>query len=129
VVSAITESASEDRVLLTSFSNQTVQALVAKSPLAAHGAPRGAVIGIKIAQLFNARRWARRLSRDIDALQVPETAFGLRILTRRFVDFAHDLHLQVHVWTVNDLETMRRLLDIGIDGIVTDRCDLAATLR
>ena len=38
---------------------------------------------------------------------------------------AHELGIEVHVWTVNESDDMRRLLDAGVDGIVTDRADVA----
>ncbi len=55
---------------------------------------------------------------------MPERAGPLRIVTPRFVAGAHRTGKQVHVWTVNDPDDMRRLLDLGVDGIVTDRPDL-----
>jgi glycerophosphoryl diester phosphodiesterase len=57
------------------------------------------------------------------ALQVPESVMGVRLLTRSFVESAHARALQVHAWTVNDADDMRRLLDIGVDGIMTDYPD------
>ena len=45
-------------------------------------------------------------------------------LDRPFVEAAHGSGAQVHAWTVNDPEDMSRLLDMGTDGIVTDRPDL-----
>ena len=43
------------------------------------------------------------------------------LANRRFVDAAHRRDLQVHVWTINDADEMGRLLDLGVDGIMTDR--------
>jgi glycerophosphoryl diester phosphodiesterase len=62
----------------------------------------------------------------VDALQVPERSAGRQVLDPRFVREAHALNLPVHVWTVNAVEDMRRLLSWGVDGIVTDRPDLLA---
>ena len=63
-----------------------------------------------------------------DILQVPESWRGLRIVSPRFVEDAHRLNLPVQVWTVNDPDDMRRLLDWGVDGIQTDRPDLLSAL-
>jgi glycerophosphoryl diester phosphodiesterase len=63
-----------------------------------------------------------------DALQVPETHRGIRIVSPKMVAAAHRLGLDVHVWTVDDSSDMRRLLDWGVDGIMTDRPDLLAAV-
>ncbi|MDJ0839142.1 MAG: glycerophosphodiester phosphodiesterase [Acidobacteriota bacterium] len=54
------------------------------------------------------------------ALQIPDVHEGFVIVTPRFVKTAHQRGLAVHVWTVNDKQTMHRLIDMGVDGIVTD---------
>jgi glycerophosphoryl diester phosphodiesterase len=46
------------------------------------------------------------------------------VIDRRLIDAAHGLGLQVHVWTVNNPGEMAELLDLGTDGIITDRPDL-----
>jgi glycerophosphoryl diester phosphodiesterase len=56
-----------------------------------------------------------------DCVQVPLRAHRIPIVTERFVDAAHRAGLPVHVWTVNDEQTMIGLLDLGVDGIMTDR--------
>ena len=54
-------------------------------------------------------------------VQVP-THIGKRVLVdQRFVDTAHRRHLPVHVWTIDERRQMERLLDLGVDGIMTDR--------
>lgn len=58
------------------------------------------------------------------ALQVPQSLGPLPVVTRRSTHVAHHLGLQVHVWTVNEVDQMRRLLDLGVDGIITDRSDM-----
>ncbi len=75
-----------------------------------------------------ARAWAasrrrRPLPVPPEAYQMPYDVRGAS-LDRRFVDAAHAGGGQVHAWTVNDPEDMRRLLDMGVDGIITDRPDL-----
>lgn len=67
-------------------------------------------------------------SPSCDALQVPEVYGGIRIVSRRFLREAHRRNLPVHVWTVNETPDMERLLDMGVDGIQTDRPDRLAPI-
>lgn len=62
------------------------------------------------------------------ALQVPEYHGKIRVVSRNFVTKAHDVGLQVHVWVINEASDMHRLLDLGVDGIMSDRSDLLATV-
>lgn len=82
-----------------------------------------------------ARKWvlASRVGRSVRgeaaaALQLPVRTRGLRVVTPRLVDAAHKAGLQVHVWTVNDRDGMTTLLDMGVDGIITDRPDVLRDL-
>ena len=58
-------------------------------------------------------------------MQVPERAAGLQVTTPSMIRRLHALGVEVHIWTVNDPTRMRQLLELGVDGIVTDRADLA----
>lgn len=55
-----------------------------------------------------------------DALQIPPEHNGTPIITRRFVRTAKRKGLTIHIWTVNEVEEMRKLMDAGVDGIITD---------
>ncbi len=61
-----------------------------------------------------------RLRPEITACMVPVRERALRIVTRRFVRQAHDSGLSVYVWTVNRPSEMRRLLNLGVDGLISD---------
>lgn len=64
------------------------------------------------------------------AVQVPVRSGPVPVVTPGFIRQAHGLGLAVHVWTVNGVEEMGRLLGLGVDGIVTDRPSvLAEVLR
>lgn len=58
--------------------------------------------------------------RGVDCVQIPVRIGNFPLLSRELVATAHRHGIQVHVWTVNDPQTMVRLLDAGVDGIVTD---------
>jgi glycerophosphoryl diester phosphodiesterase len=102
-----------DRVCVGSFS----EARVARAQRL--GGPR---LGLRL------RSWRRPVGTRATALaaQVPVAQYGVPVVDRRFVRAAHARGLHVHVWTVNDSVAMHRLLDLGVDGIMTDHID---TLR
>lgn len=64
-----------------------------------------------------------------NAFQVPETAGRTRVVSPQFLRAAHASQLAVQVWTVNEEADMRRLLGWGVDGLITDRPDLAVRVR
>jgi glycerophosphoryl diester phosphodiesterase len=64
-----------------------------------------------------------------DALQVPISYRGLTVIDRRFVRAAHRHGLQVHAWTIDDPSEMRRLLNLGVDGIISNHPERLAALK
>ena len=56
-----------------------------------------------------------------DCLQVPMYYYGIKVVTKRFVDFVHSKGLKICVWTINDEKTFKKLIDMGVDGIITDK--------
>ena len=56
-----------------------------------------------------------------DCLQIPIYKYGLKLVTKRFVDFVHSQDLKIMVWTINDIKTFKYLIDLGVDGIITDK--------
>ena len=69
-------------------------------------------------------RWGWTRGR-VDAVQVPTAYRGLPVVTRRFVAQAHAAGLEVHVWTIDDPEEMRRLAALNVDAVMTDVPSLA----
>ncbi|MGV9788577.1 glycerophosphodiester phosphodiesterase [Streptomyces sp. NPDC003435] len=112
-----------DRVCLGSFSEARVRrAQRLAGPRLATSFGNLGVLGLRL------RSWGlpAPVRGSAVAAQVPEAQSGVPVADRRFVRAAHALGLQVHVWTVNEPERMHRLLDLGVDGIMTDHID---TLR
>jgi glycerophosphoryl diester phosphodiesterase len=112
-----------DRVLLASFSDaRTARMRAALGPgLATSLGSRG------VAQLWVAARAGRggaRVAGRVAAAQLPARQGPVRVVDERFVRYAHSLGLPVHVWTVDAPDRMNELLDLGVDGIMTDRIDV-----
>jgi glycerophosphoryl diester phosphodiesterase len=120
-----------DRVLLTSFSDDRRREALEAARAAGAGirpaTSAGTTTSTRVlgALAVRSRRLLRRALSDVDALQVPERRGPVRIVSPRFIAAAHENHVEVHVWTVNEPDDMRRLVEMGVDGVVTDRADVA----
>jgi len=62
------------------------------------------------------------------AMQVPIKSAGITVITPSFVANTHRRGLQIHAWTINDPDEMKMLIDMGVDGIMTDRPDILLDL-
>lgn len=117
------------RVLVTSFSDgRRIRALRSAENAGAKTRPaasagRSSIIRTRL--LSALRLSPARVLRDLDALQIPERSGALQVLTAPLLRAAHRNGVEVHVWTVNDPDDMARLAALGVDGIVTDRADIA----
>lgn len=116
--------AAYDRVCLASFSDARLRRVREREPRVATSASPAEVAQLRLSPAR--RAWSVGARRGAICAQVPRTRFGVKVVTRGFVRRAHECGLQVHVWTIDDQATMDGLLDLGVDGIVTDRPD---TLR
>lgn len=110
----------EDKTLVVSFYDAQTKAFRERCPAVATAATPSEVRTFFIlTNLFLARAYLP----SAEAMQVPETQGRLRLVTRRFINAAHRKNVQVHVWTVDDARAMSHLIDLGVDGIITDRPD------
>ncbi|PJJ63256.1 glycerophosphodiester phosphodiesterase family protein [Compostimonas suwonensis] len=125
---AIRALAAVDRVLVTSFDDARRRAAVDRLPGVATSASSRTVARALLLAVLGAQGALRRTLADVDAVQIPQHVAGVRIVTRRTVRAFHEAGVEVHVWTVDDPREMALLLDRGVDGLVTDRCDLASRL-
>jgi glycerophosphoryl diester phosphodiesterase len=112
-----------DRICVGSFSEaRVVRAQRLAGPRLATSYGTRGVLNLRL------RSWGvpAALRRSAVAAQVPQAQSGIQVVDHRFIRAAHARGLQVHVWTINDPDVMHRLLDLGVDGIMTDHID---TLR
>lgn len=79
--------------------------------------------------VYRTRAWWPVRHVSYGGYQVPEFNGRTRIVSPRFVRYAHKANLKVHVWTVDDEPEMRRLLEWGVDGLISNRPDLAVRVR
>ena len=120
-VEVVRRTGTAGRVLLASFSAARLARVRTSLPAVATS------MGTReAARLWLASRVGRPLvlPPSVVAAQVPVRYGRVRVVDGRFVAHAHRLGLQVHVWTIDDPATMTHLLDLGVDGIMTDRIEV-----
>ena len=124
-IEAIRGAHAERRVLIGSFSNARRLAVVRRLPgVATSVSSRGAVIATWAGAL-GLRRMVRFALRGVQAVQLPVRVLGVRTTSPRVIAAYHSAGVEVHIWTINDPAEMTRLLDAGVDGLVSDRADIA----
>jgi glycerophosphoryl diester phosphodiesterase len=122
----IEEAGAEDRTLVVSESTLTIRRFREVSGgRVATASSSAELISFYLLSRLGLGRSARP---RYQALQGPETYYGLRIVTPGFIRAAHGQRLRVDVWTIDSEADMRRLLGYGVDGIMTDRPDVLAKL-
>jgi glycerophosphoryl diester phosphodiesterase len=114
----------EERTMVGSFSPQSVTRFRALSE--GRVATSASAAEVRAFLLHMVLRSTRRLRPAYDALQVPEIYRGLRVVGPTSIRMARELELDTHVWTVDSRPDMERLLDWGVDGVMTDRPDILA---
>lgn len=120
MVEAIRRAGALERVCVGSFApGRTAGLRAALGPELAWSPARAGVLRVWLAG------WGLPLAEPrCAALQVPTQYRGIPVVTRRLVRAAHARGLQVHVWTVDDAAAMEWLLDLGVDGLMSDRPNL-----
>ena len=109
-----------DKVLVVSFHEKATKEFRDACPEVVTGTTQNEVIALfALSRPFLEGAY----SPAAGAMQVPEYRSGIHVLAPRLVDAAHKRGLQVHAWTINDQADMRRLIDLGVDGIITDYPD------
>ena len=113
---------SHDRVCVGAFSDRRLSRFrrLLDRPVATACGP-GAVVGVRFAPTHGV---AARLAGAGAVLQVPHQRGRVRVVTEELVARAHALGRPVHVWTVDEPAEMHHLLDLGVDGLMTDRTDV-----
>ncbi len=118
-----------DRVCIGAFSDQRLARVraLAGPGLCTSAGPREIVRAAASARIRPARRPAHH-SFPYRCLQLPVRHRNVELVTPALVGWAHDRDLQVHVWTIDDPVEMHRLLDLGVDGIMTDHPTVLRTV-
>ena len=124
-VEAIRGAQATHRVLVTSLVNARRLRAVRLLPGVATSASALPFASALVAAALGTAPLARHVLRGVQAVQVPMRFRGLRVVSARSVRLLKKSGVEVHVWTINDPATMTRLLDLGVDAIITDRPDLA----
>jgi glycerophosphoryl diester phosphodiesterase len=116
----IRRTGSIDRVCVASFSQRRVSALRrALGPRLCTALAPSRVVLLRVASM--SRLAAALAPRGVPCVQVPDRLGPLPVVTGPLVSVAHRHGLRVHVWTIDDARDMNRLLDLGVDGIMTDQ--------
>ncbi len=109
-----------DKTIVASFHSAALKAFRTACPQTPVAATSGEVALFAILHFFHLDA---AYTEPPFAFQIPERLGPLQLVDPRFIASLHERHAQLHVWTINREEDMRRLIDLGVDGLITDYPD------
>jgi glycerophosphoryl diester phosphodiesterase len=126
VAASVIKAAAVDRVCVSSFQQRSIDTIRAEHSEITTSA------SVREARWTLHRSWVRWPwvgNQPYFAFQVPEHTRRLRVVSPAFIRQVHKQGQVVQVWVVNEREDIERLLDWGVDGIISDRPDIAISVR
>ncbi len=105
-----------DSVIVASFLDEAIEKFRSLAPEVATSAATGETAAF----YFSMLEGSTPVVAPVCAFQVPATYGDLTVVSEQFVETAHRAGVAVHVWTINEVDEMSRLLDLGVDGIISD---------
>jgi glycerophosphoryl diester phosphodiesterase len=126
---AIERTRAHHRICVASFSDRRRRAVLRQltAPIATSGG-RQTIARFRGASALRLSALIERLLREVDCLQMPTKAGRITLVNRSTLDAVHAAGRHLHVWTVNEPAEIRRMLALGVDGLMTDRADLLRDL-
>ncbi|MBL8099019.1 MAG: glycerophosphodiester phosphodiesterase [Anaerolineales bacterium] len=111
----------QEKIVVASFYDDKMKAFREECPeVATSSAKNETTVFVLLSKVFLTGFY----SPQFYSLQVPEESSGITVMTESFIRAAHERNLAVEPWTINDEETMRKFIEWGVDGIMTDRPDI-----
>ena len=99
-----------DRICLGSFNSKTIKKINVLEPKIMTSMGLAQVVMYKFFNIKN----------NSKLVQIPISWNGIKVVTKKFIKKVHNDNLKVHVWTINQENEMQKLIDMGVDGIMTD---------
>ncbi len=115
LVAALERTHAFERVTVSSFSGRRLARVRVLLPVRTAASPR------EVLALVRSMRRGHRMRLQANSIAIPTRVGRWRLATADLVEHAHNCGVEVHVWTIDDEASMNELIDLGVDGIMTDR--------
>ena len=115
VLKIIKDMKAEDRICIGSFHSSRLDEIQRTNSRVLTSMGIRDIIKIKFLNIPNKRS---------KIIQIPENWNGIKVFTKKLLQRSHSLGFKVHVWTVNKREEMQKFIDLGVDGLMTDKPEL-----
>ena len=120
IVNTIRKMQFSTKVCIGSFNNARINVIINElGPETCHSMGTSNVI-----KFFVGAHLGIKQNFTSQCIQLPIKQFGISLITRKILKYADQLSIRIHFWTINDPTIMKKLIELNVDGIMTDDCIL-----